>query len=255
MATSNILKTLVKFCWVLAVSVLVCCAPATTTSLIPAYQLLPIDNSYTHDSLSEATIAPYREQMTKEMDVVIGHADKWLVEGELESLLGNFVTDALLVQSRQYYSGKVHMSLITNGGMRAPIPQGEVKISNIYELMPFENFLYILELDGSQTKSLFSLMASDKRLAVANTVVLVEEDEPVRIFIDGEPFDEKKHYILAVSDYLANGGGGMEFLKQARVLQKFEVKIRDMIIDHIRQLESQGKPVDAMIEGRVKLMP
>ena len=239
----------------MTVSILGYCAPATTTSLVPSYQLIPINDAYPDDSLSEATIAPYREQMAREMDVVIGHADKWLVEAELESLLGNFVTDAILAQSKKYYQGKIHMSIINNGGLRAPIPQGEVKVSNIYELMPFENLLYILELNGTQARSLFNMLARDKRLAVANSVVLIKGDEPVRIFIDGEPFNENGHYVLAVSDYLANGGGGMDFLKQAKVLEKFEVKIRDMIIDHIKDLESQGKPVDAMIEGRVKLMP
>jgi len=223
--------------------------------LEPHSELLTVDSSYGEDSLAEATIAPFRTVMEQEMEVIIGHANKRLVEGSVESLLGNFVTDAILFQSRLNYSGKVHMSVMTNGGLRAPIPKGPVKLSTIYELMPFENLLYILELNGTQTSSLFNLLASNKGVSIANSVVLVEDDKPMKIFIDGEPFSEDHTYVLAVSDYYAQGGGGMEFLKEARILATVDVKIRDMIIEHIRWLEAQGSAADAEIEGRVKLIP
>ena len=43
-----------------------CCAPTAAIVLEPKPELLPIDNSYSYDSLAEATIAPFREQMEKE---------------------------------------------------------------------------------------------------------------------------------------------------------------------------------------------
>ncbi len=217
--------------------------------------MLLVDSSYETDSLAEATIAPFRTLMEQEMDVVIGHAKKRLVKGNIESLLGNFVTDAILFQSRLNYSGKIHISVITNGGMRAPIPQGPIRVSTIYELMPFENLLYILELNASQTRSLFNLLATNKGIAIANSVVLVGGDKPTRIFIDGEPFNENQTYVLAISDYLAQGGGGMEFLKEATVLATVNVKIRDLIIEHVKWLEDMGSVVNAEIEGRVKYIP
>ncbi len=217
--------------------------------------MLLVDSSYATDSLVEATIAPFRTLMEQEMEVVIGHAKKRLVKGNTESLLGNFVTDAILFQSRLNYSGKIHISVITNGGMRAPIPKGPIKVSTIYELMPFENLLYILELNAAQTRSLFNLLTSNKGVAIANSVVLVGDDKPTRIFIDGEPFNENHSYILAVSDYLAQGGGGMEFLKEATVLATVNIKIRDLIIEHVKWLEVRGSAVNAEIEGRVKYIP
>lgn len=244
-----------RICTLLLAVALVNCAPSSRTVLEPRPQLLPVDDSYVEDSLAEATIAPFRTLMEQEMEVVIGHANKRLVKGDVESLLGNFVADAILFQSRLVYSGKVHMSVITNSGLRAPIPKGPVKLSTIYELMPFENLLYILELNDAQTSSLFNLLASNKRVSIANSVVLVKDDKPMRVFIDGGPYSEDDTYVLAVSDYYAQGGGGMEFLKEARVLATVDVKIRDMIIEHIIWLEGQGSAADAVIEGRVKLIP
>lgn len=233
---------------------LVSCTPTASTVLEPSYQLLPVNDAYAIDSLSEAIIAPYRAQLAQQMEVVIGHADKRLEEQQVESLLGNFVSDAILNQSMAHYPGKIHLSVINNAGLRAPIPQGPIKVSHIYELMPFDNLLYILELNGSQTKSLFNLLASDKSLAIANSVVFIDNDQPTRIFIDGEPFKAENKYVLAVSDYLAHGGGGMDFLKEAHVVARIDVQIRDMIIDYIKLLEAKGNTVDAVIEGRVKLI-
>ena len=217
--------------------------------------MLPVSESYAEDSIAEATIQPYRQSLQEQMDIVIGQSNKRLEEAQVESLLGNFVTDAILFQSTKHYPEKIHLSVITNGGLRAPIPQGPVRIANIYELMPFENLLYILELNGSQTQFLFNKMATSKSVAVANSVVIVEDDKPVKIFIDGTPFDQNKQYVLAVSDYLAQGGGGMDFLTEAKVLATVDVKIRDLIIDYIKELDSRGIAVDAEIEGRVKLLP
>lgn len=235
--------------------VLFACKTSSRTVLVPEYQLFTIDESYANDSLTETAIVPYREQLEQAMDIVIGHSTKRLTEKEVESLLGNFVADAILEQSRLHYSGTIHLSVINNGGLRAPIPEGPVKISNIYELMPFENILYILELNTDQTRALFDLLARDKRLAVANSVVIVQDSKPTKIFIDGGPFKEDRSYVLAVSDYLASGGGGMEFLKEAKVLEKVNIKIRDLIVDQIKLLESKGIQLDAEIEGRVKLVP
>jgi 2',3'-cyclic-nucleotide 2'-phosphodiesterase (5'-nucleotidase family) len=255
MTTLIALRIIHRFCTLLLSVVLLHCAPTTSTALEPHSKLHPVDSSYETDSLAEATIAPFRTLMRQQMEVVIGHANKRLVKGNVESLLGNFVTDAILFQSKLNYSGKVHMSVTTNGGLRAPIPKGPVTVSTIYELMPFENQLYILELNSDQTNALFDLLASNKKVSIANSVVLVEDDKPMKIFIDGEPFSEDQAYILAVADYYAQGGGGMDFLKEARVLAKIDVKIRDMIIEHIRWLEAQGSAADAEIEGRVKLIP
>ena len=231
------------------------CKSASSQIALSNYQLMTVDQSYVQDSIVEATIAPYRMQLSESMDQIIGNASMRLTEREVESLLGNFVADAILEQSRLRYQGDIDLSVINNGGLRAPIPEGPVTVASIYELMPFENILYIVQMDGSQTQQLFNKLARDKRLAVSNSVVVIREDKPIKIFIDGGPFKSDQTYVLAVSDYLANGGGGMEFLKQAKVLEKIDIKIRDLIIDQIKLMESNGVSIKAEIEGRVKQVP
>ncbi len=232
---------------------------AACTSTAPSVQssqveLIPVDASIASDSLAEATIAPFKAIMNQQMQTVIGQAQKRLEKTNVESHLGNFVVDAILSQARMVHSDHIDMAVIGNGGLRAPIPQGVVKVSTVYELMPFENTLYILELNGSQTMALFSYLADNQRTSVANSVVLLKDDQVHKLFINGAPFDPEGRYILAVSDYLAEGGGRMEFLKEAKVLERYPVKIRDLIIDQVKWLNNQGQMVDAHIEGRVKVI-
>ena len=234
--------------------ILAACSSTAPNIQTAQTQLIPVDQSYEGDSLVEATIAPFKAIMNQQMQTVIGKTNKRLVKDTVESHLGNFVVDAILAQARLQHSGQIDMAVITNGGLRAPIPQGQVTVATVYELMPFENTLYILELTGDQTKAMFDYLANNKRTSVANSVALIKDDQIHKLFINGEPFNEDQRYILAVSDYLAEGGGRMDFLKEAKVLQRYDVKIRDMIINHIKWLDNQGQLVDATIEGRVKIL-
>jgi 2',3'-cyclic-nucleotide 2'-phosphodiesterase (5'-nucleotidase family) len=82
----------------------------------------------------------------------------------------------------------------------------------------------------------------------------VQNGQASNILIGGQPFNPQKKYTLAVSDYLANGGDNLSFLKEAIQTENAGILLRDAIINHIRQLTSQGKPVEARVEGRVKVL-
>lgn len=234
---------------------MVACTPAASVISKTEANLLPVSDQYPPDSLAAATIAPFKTIMTQQMQEVIGFAPKRLEKASIESPLGNFVADAILSQARIHYDDDISFSVVTIGGLRAPIPQGPIKVATIYELMPFENLLVILELTGSQTKALFDLLALNQRMAVSNCVVLVKDDKLHKLFLDGAPFDENRSYMVAISDYLASGGDNLYFLKSAKVLASIDIKIRDMIIDQIKSIHAQGLPVTAEVEGRIKILP
>src|SRR5690606_6510040 len=106
-----------------------------------------------------ALIAPYRQQVTSKMSEVIGTATTELGKAEYESPLGNFVVDLMLQQTNMIMSEPVDMAQSTNGGLRVPLPAGPINVGNIFELMPFENELVVLTLDGPTTQELFDFAA------------------------------------------------------------------------------------------------
>src|SRR5262249_12403710 len=65
--------------------------------------------------------------------------------------LGNFVTDAMLHEARQRSGKDVVLALTNAGGLRKnDIAAGQLRVSDIFELMPFENSLLLIDLTGAQ---------------------------------------------------------------------------------------------------------
>lgn len=216
-------------------------------------QAVQVDSLLVPDAEASSLIAPYKEKLDAEINRVIGHARYELDKGPVESALGNFVADLTEEKASEYAGMEVDMGAITIGGIRVPISEGAVQVSDIYELMPFENLVWILELNPEQTRQLFAYAAERKNIAISSSKLLMANDEPLHIEINGQTLDPERTYTLAVSDYLANGGDDMSFLKEARVLRKLEVKLRDMIMEKVEEEAAAGRQIEARVEGRVEI--
>ncbi|QHL87252.1 hypothetical protein GU926_07325 [Nibribacter ruber] len=227
--------------------------------LSPSAQLgqntdIPVNTQVATDPKAETTIAPYRERVDKTMNEVIGQAPKALEKDGLESTLGNFVADLTRTQTMVAYGKPIDMGAITSGALRNPIDQGPVTVGDIFELMPFENEMMVLTLSGKTVQEMFDFAAARKILSVSNATFTVQNGKPLNIMIGGKPFDPDKTYTLAISDYLANGGDNMGFLKDALQSEKASLLARDAIMQEVKQLTAQGKPVTGAKDGRVKVI-
>ncbi|MFN8316800.1 MAG: 5'-nucleotidase [Chitinophagales bacterium] len=106
--------------------------------------------------------------------------------------------------------------MINLGGIRQPqLPAGNVTLGNIFELMPFDNMIVLLVLDGKTTKQFLDIMAASGGLPISGVRYTISNETATAISFNGVPFDENKTYTLAISDYLANGGDKLDFLKNS----------------------------------------
>ena len=224
-------------------------SPALTTTDVP------VDNTITADPQMEAKIAPYRQEVTVKMSEVVGTAPKALQKGDYESPLGNFVTDLQITQSKPLYNKPIDLSLTTNGGLRVPLPEGNITTGHVFELMPFENELVVLTLSGDKVKALFDYAAEKKFVVINNSTYTVKGGRATEIKINGKPLDVKQQYTLVTSDYLAGGGDGLAMLKDPVKYEKIGFLLRDAILQQIRQLTASGKPVTAEVQNRVTILP
>ncbi|GAB4131531.1 MAG: 5'-nucleotidase [Raineya sp.] len=201
------------------------------------------------------TIAPYKSQLDAQMNKVIGYAAKEILNGrkQNETLLGNLVADMAYQRATKESKQSIDLAFVTFGGLRTSIPAGEIKVSDIFELMPFENELVLLEVNADIVKQLFDYLAFTKNIAISNSKVLIENDKVKDVLINGEPIDPNKIYRIVTSDYLAYGGDSMSFLAKARKMDFLNVKFRDMIIEAIVQENKAGRKIDANIGGRVEV--
>ncbi|MCG8321394.1 MAG: 5'-nucleotidase C-terminal domain-containing protein [Cytophagales bacterium] len=244
----------------LLLSLLVCslgCSPAFLPNSDIKARNIEVNESASADSTIVAMIRPYKTNLDREMKTVIGTARYHLDNhpGRGESILGNFVADLLLRESEKKYGEKIDMAIInSHGGLRTTISKGPITKEKIFELMPFENNMLVLELSGSLTQQFFDHCAKTLRNNVAGARFTIENDKAAGVRINGKTLDPNSSYTLAISDYLAEGGGGFGFLNQANRLANLNYKIRDMIIDHIKDLTDQNKMIEAQLDGRIKII-
>ncbi|GAA3946771.1 5'-nucleotidase C-terminal domain-containing protein [Hymenobacter algoricola] len=211
----------------------------------------PVSKTLADDVTAAATIAPYHQKVVEQMGEVLGTAPVAIAKNPGESPLANFVGDIQRLRASQVLGRPIDIGVMTNGGLRAGLPAGAITLGSVFELMPFENELVVLEVPGTVAQQLFDYAARLK-MALSNVTYAVGADgKPASILIGGKPFEPGKTYSVAISDYLAGGGDQMVFFKAVKPLST-GVLLRNAIADHIRALTKQGQAVEAKVEGRVK---
>ena len=197
----------------------------------------------------------YKHVVDSSMNKVIIQSDKALEKNTPEGLLGNISADIVLEEARKGYhstDGKsVDFCFVNNGGLRAPLPQGDITIGNIFELMPFENEMAVLTLTGETTGKLLDFIAYKGGMPVSGLKLTLRDTVCVNAWINDQPFDKSRTYKVVTSDYLANGGDNLAFLSDAINKEFPGVKLRDAFIENLKDKNKAGKKLTAKIEGRI----
>ena len=209
-----------------------------------------VNNAQTADSAMANFLSPYKAGVDTLMKVAIGRTDIPLSKAQPESLLGNFVADAQLAAARKADS-RVVASVVNYGGIRLSyIPPGPITRRTLYELMPFENLITIVEVPGAVIKQFCDHMAKAKGWPVSGISYTFKDQKAFDIMIGGAPVNDHILYKVAVSDYLANGGDHCDFLTDLNK-KPTAILVRDALIDYVALTEKQNKPLHPTIENRV----
>lgn len=208
------------------------------------------------DAKMTAVIRPYQLKLANDMGEVLCLSDAPLIGERPESPLTNFCADLVLIESdsiclKKYSDIDIDLSMVNRGGLRIPIPQGEVKVQHMFELMPFENELVFLKLSGTELRLFLDHIAYRGGEGVAGIRFGIRNDKCVDPQINGQPIVETKSYWLATSDYIANGGDDFEFLVNIKDRLFPGLKFRDMFIDHLRKMGRKGVSINAKVDGRI----
>lgn len=196
-------------------------------------------------------LQPYKKGVDTQMKVIIGHTDIPLTKAQPESTLGNFVADAQLMAAKAI-DPKTEISISNYGGIRVPyIDPGPLTRGKMYELMPFDNMLTIVEIPGTVLKQFCNHIAKGKGWPVSGISFTIKDKQAENILINGQPLDEHRYYKVATSDYVARGGDNCDFLSTEK--KRFtSIFIRDAMMAYVTRLEQAGKPLHPQIENRIR---
>lgn len=232
------------------------------TSCKTMHKLGTVDTFYAVDSKNgnedetiNQIIAPYKMQLDEEMSEIIGYNLKEIIKAKPESKLGNFVADAIHQMAEKILGSSIDFTIQNYGGIRIPsVQSGDITVGKIFELMPFENRISIMELDSSAVSWLVAHMAADGGWPVSKELrYQILYGQPKRIRVNGEKVRGDRKYIVALPDYVANGGDRVDFLG-TYPRNDLAILVRDALIEYIRDLSTNDKPVDVKIDGRVVIL-
>ena len=132
---------------------------------------------------------------------------------ERETNLGDFVADVM----RQTAGAEV--AIINAGTIRTSIVQGKITVKDIYDVLPFDNYLVAISLTGAQLQAVLEHGVarleepSGSFPQVSGLTFTYSRSAPAGsrvkdVIVGGRPLDPQKEYVVATNDYLVAGGDG-----------------------------------------------
>ena len=192
----------------------------------------------------------YQNVALKQMGKVIGQADKdyntdkvrWQ-ENELASLC---------VDAMQWYFRieKPDFSITNGGGVRNFLNKGDIKKSDIHNLLPFDNHVVLLEITGADLLTACEHLVKHK-IGTGGFLhfskgfkIEVNPDSTLKmVTFHKKAIRPDAIYRVLTNSYLANGGDAFESFRNAKVMPIETVFQRDIVISYIEN----------KLKGKIKL--
>lgn len=197
----------------------------------------------------EAWLAPYKFKVDSVMNNVLGTSVIAMGDGDIPSQ--NWLCDAVMEMMPGVSGIKNIDGVIMNkGGIRQPMPKGNVTEGLMGSMFPFDNRFMVVEIKGSDLLEALRVMATRGGDAVSKEFNVVYsgnggDAKIVSAKLNGKKIDPKKTYKIGSIDYLINGGDHMESLGKGTTLFVDTVPYGEHMKSYIKTLTKQGRVVDA----------
>lgn len=202
------------------------------------------------DSALYFMIEPYKSSLNEIMQEKVAEALADFTKAQPESTLGNLVADATRFMASEYLEEEIDIGVVNYGGIRIPsINKGNITLGNVFELMPFDNYLVVVEVNGQELKEIVARIAAYGGWPISGLSFKIEEDRTFSdVWINNKPLDVSKKYKIALSDYIANGGDKMSMLINLKQTNTNKL-LREAFIDYFRK----EKELVPTMEGRIRI--
>lgn len=203
--------------------------------------LIPIDRSLPTDRAVAEVIKPYLSAVSATSRKVVGTSKGFIPtrrDGGPSPTLGELVASLM----REKVNAKIAFTNV--GATRRSIPKGRVTRGIVEEAFPFDNKLVMIELTGREIESIIrrsiTIEASGGGGEVLETSGIsfhVRAGRLRDIKIDGMPIDKDASYLVATTDFLAEGGDGYTLLTN-KPKTETDILVRDLFVDYLKTDET-----------------
>lgn len=203
------------------------------------------------DSAMVALLSPYKTKIAQEMTTVIGRSNSTMLSQSPQGLLSNLGADVML-QAAQKIDTTTDVAMVNIHGFRSALNKGDISIGDVYQLLPFENEMVIISIEGKYLKEMFIQWANSDMQAVSkNCSIEMANKQLIKSFINGNEIVDNQIYKVATLDYLADGNSSFATLLKATNKEITGIKFRDIMLAYIRLQTSNGVDVQSSIDNRI----
>ncbi len=209
------------------------------------------EDTYIPDPEIDKSITELQAVVEKGMDDVIGESNVFLSKNSVDAQnsIGNFTVDAMREEV------DADFAFINLGGVRAEIPMGFITYRQIFNVMPFDNQVVTMVIDGTMLKKIIEarIVGSRHGMIISGGKVVYSRNRPdydriTKLEINGKPWQADKIYKVATTDFLLQGNAGLTILTtipETQVIHN-EINLRDAMVNYVKT----NSPIKTKIDDR-----
>lgn len=244
------------FILIISIFLFFSCSPHWKVSEIHPDNIFVNPQSGAVDSLVQAVLEPYRDSIEHDMSKFVTYSKSPLIKGKPESKLTNLIADLILESGGEYcklkdLNFKPDASYVNYGGLRASLPQGEINVGHIFELMPFENEIVFVKITGDSFQQMADRIAGRGGEGISGMTIGIRDNKAGTVKVGGKLIEKSSAYWLVTNDYVANGGDQMDMLTNPLEIILTHVRIRDVIIELMERQYKKDGQLDVKEDGRI----
>ena len=209
-----------------------------------------LNEKVTPDPVVQKKVDEFEATYGMILDEIIGELKTPWTRNEGESNLGNWHADVM----RRYTKSDV--AFINSGALRKDLPQGPIRVRDIWEINPFSDHFVSFPLSGSELLEVLEINSRGdyELMQVSGLEYIYDPDKPkgkriIQVLVNGKPLALQKSYKITINDYMLDHSD--KFLGIPKENLKYEIHPdldRDVYIQAVRD----QKAISSRIEGRIK---
>lgn len=229
----------------------------STTPADYDYSLIEVTDRFPESKLDpkiKSFLQPFTDSLENVKRDVIGFAAQdFINEGrtgifpnwtaDFGSWYGNLVLDSL--RQMDPATPSLDFAIMNVGGIRNPIPQGQVTAGHILSTFPFSNRFVIMRMKGKDIIETMQVAAKKGGEAVSREVTVVCDSarNVERVLLDLKEVDPEKTYTVGTIDYVAWGNDDMRSMANGEWIYSDAVEVCAPLIRYVKELTRLGVPM------------
>lgn len=207
-------------------------------------EVYKVKNDIVYDANMKVAYDKFSNQLAPILGEKLGTATEEFTHGRDDkgkvSLLGQWSCDVMRKATG------VQIAIQNGGGLRRSLLAGDITMGDLYEIMPFDNYLVTMELSGADLRKAIDHGINNPEVGDGQFIGLKVTYDPnaehgKRILTialeDGTPIKDNEYYTVVTNDFIATGGDKYDFSNARNVVNTY-IPIREALIDAIKEMKT-----------------